>query len=127
MQVSESNNDVYRSFFRSCRLVLQTEGPKGFFKGVTPAMIAASGSWGGYFYFYEWSKSRKLMDSEVGSKLGTLSHVSSTTRLVEFSHNNSVLFTALFNAAQFTGEECCSLSPVVLLFIHGYDRYMIIR
>ena len=75
MQVSESNNDVYRSFSRSCRLVLQTEGVKGFFKGVTPAMIAASGSWGGYFYFYEWSKSRKLADNKAGSKLGTLSHV----------------------------------------------------
>ena len=65
----------YGSVLGSLRQVLRNEGVRGLYKGVTPAMIASSGSWGGYFYFYELSKSRKL--GQGGGALTTVDHLSS--------------------------------------------------
>ena len=50
----------YSTTFQSMRSVLKLEGFPGLYRGMTPALIASSGSWGGYFYFYELSKKRKL-------------------------------------------------------------------
>lgn len=50
----------YSSTYQSLRSVLRSEGASGLYRGMTPALLASSGSWGGYFYFYELSKKRKL-------------------------------------------------------------------
>lgn len=42
------------------RIVLKNEGIVGLYRGLLPSLIASSGSWGGYFYFYEQSKARRL-------------------------------------------------------------------
>jgi hypothetical protein len=73
MQVIGSENKVYRSFTRAAASVYRLEGIRGFFQGLSPAVFAASGSWGGYFYFYELSKERKLHSRSV---LGTPDFVS---------------------------------------------------
>ncbi len=76
MQVAGEVNKTYRSFSKSIVSVFKNEGVKGFYQGVTPALFAASGSWGGYFYFYEKSKTRKLSKKVDGSKLDTVDIVS---------------------------------------------------
>jgi solute carrier family 25 folate transporter 32 len=55
--------------------VLSLEGVRGFYRGMSPAVVASSIAWGGYFYFYEISKGRKLRASTnpdgSSGKLGT--------------------------------------------------------
>ena len=41
----------YGTTISSFQNVLKKEGPTGFFRGISPALVASSGSWGGYFYF----------------------------------------------------------------------------
>ena len=49
---------------------------RGFYQGMTPALIGACGSWGGYFYFYEMAKKRRLANLTTGeTKLRTADHV----------------------------------------------------
>lgn len=57
------------------KLVRQTEGLQGFYRGMTPAVVASSIAWGGYFYFYERSKERRLGNMAASSKLGSIDHV----------------------------------------------------
>lgn len=84
MQVVDGMDKAYSSNYSSLRssfrAVLSNEGVKGLYKGITPAVLAAAGSWGGYFYFYEHSKNRKLLQKaptlndageKVEGKLGT--------------------------------------------------------
>lgn len=59
MQVFQKETG-YSTTFQSLRSVLKMEGTSGLYRGMTPALVASSGSWGGYFYFYELSKKRKL-------------------------------------------------------------------
>ncbi len=75
MQVAGELNRTYRSLTQSVASILKNEGVRGFYQGVTPALFAASGSWGGYFLCYEASKERKLKALPAGSKLGTADHV----------------------------------------------------
>lgn len=75
MQVAGELNRTYRSLTKSVVSILKNEGVRGFYQGVTPALFAASGSWGGYFLVYEASKERKLKALPTGSKLGTADHV----------------------------------------------------
>lgn len=73
MQVIDGRDNDYRTMRSSLRVVLRNEGFKGLYQGMSPALFAASGSWGGYFYFYELSKKRKSMN---GTKtLTTTDHV----------------------------------------------------
>jgi len=60
MQVTDGSSTAYTSMRGAVRSVLGNEGVRGLYKGITPGVIAATGSWGGYFYFYEMSKRRKL-------------------------------------------------------------------
>ncbi len=60
MQVIDTKDQIYRHFLQSVRTVVREEGAHGLYQGMSPALFAASGSWGGYFYFYEKSKARKL-------------------------------------------------------------------
>jgi len=73
MQVVESSGSAYSSFFGSLRTVVRQEGAAGFYRGMAPAILASSGSWGGYFFFYELSKKRKLGTSK--SELGVVDHL----------------------------------------------------
>jgi solute carrier family 25 (mitochondrial folate transporter), member 32 len=77
MQVTDGTSGAYRSLRGAFRSVLQNEGIKGLYKGMTPGVIASTGSWGGYFYFYELSKRRKLgekKDMEIKT-LGLTDHM----------------------------------------------------
>lgn len=73
MQVIDGKNNEYRTLRSSMRVVLKNEGLRGFYQGMAPALFAASGSWGGYFYFYELSKRRKSLDG--ARQLTTTDHV----------------------------------------------------
>jgi len=77
MQVAGEMHGVYRSMTKACGSIWKNEGFRGFYQGVTPALIGASGSWGGYFLTYELSKERKLSKMPHGSKLGTYDHLAS--------------------------------------------------
>ena len=70
----------YSSLYSSARTVLKQEGLAGFYKGVVPAVVASAGSWGAYFYLYEYSKKRKLRYNrqhgiDSGGKLGVTDHL----------------------------------------------------
>lgn len=76
MQVINDNTGTYRSLTKAFGQVVRNEGIKGLYQGVGPALFAASGSWGGYFYFYERSKERKQIQlADEGLVLGTMDHV----------------------------------------------------
>lgn len=60
MQVMGGQRASYSSFSRAVFSVFKQEGFRGFFQGLSPAVFASAGSWGGYLYFYEASKNRKL-------------------------------------------------------------------
>ena len=65
MQVDESRNGAYRTILGSFQRVVKQEGVAGLYKGLTPAVLASCGSWGGYFYLYEMAKRRKLSELQV--------------------------------------------------------------
>eukprot|EP01036_Dinobryon_divergens_P036853 gene36853-48068_t len=96
MQVIDGNRLLqYKSIYSAFRTVIQNEGILGLYQGVTPSIIAASGSWGGYFYFYELSKLRKLQwmhgqDHSPTVKLSTSDHLLSGVEA-------GVLLVFLFN------------------------------
>lgn len=78
MQVISDSTGTYRSLTKAFGQVLRNEGVKGLYQGMSPALVGASGSWGGYFYFYEQSKERKLrklQSTGKGSSLLTADHV----------------------------------------------------
>jgi len=84
MQVAEASTraawrNPYGSVLGSLRLVVRNEGAAGLYQGLTPAIIASAGSWGGYFYFYEHSKSRKLAAAAGSGRQGltTVDHLAS--------------------------------------------------
>jgi solute carrier family 25 folate transporter 32 len=84
MQVVSDNGGAYRSITKAFRTVIANEGYRGLYQGMSPALFAASGSWGGYFFFYERSKKRKLAKLADGEKqtLGTPAIVSALTLLL---------------------------------------------
>ena len=83
MQVEESQGGKYRNISSSLKAVLRGEVIRGLYQGLTPAIIGSCASWGGYFYFYENSKKRKLSKLPAGStKLQTVDHVRIVSRIV---------------------------------------------
>ena len=83
MQVEESQGGKYRSISSSLKAVLRGEGIRGLYQGLTPAIIGSCASWGGYFYFYENAKKRKLSKLPAGSvKLQTVDHVRIITPII---------------------------------------------
>ena len=44
--------------------ILEKEGMLGLYRGMLPAIIGSAVSWGGYFYFYERAKTRRLYSTE---------------------------------------------------------------
>ena len=78
MQVEETRNGSYRTIIGSFERVLKVEGVTGLYKGLTPAVLASCGSWGGYFYLYELAKKRKLTTRErqgQGESLNSVDHL----------------------------------------------------
>lgn len=63
----------YASISSALRVVLEREGWRGLYLGLTPAVIASAGSWGGYFFFYELAKNRR-QQARPGP-LGTVDHL----------------------------------------------------
>lgn len=43
----------YKGFNHAVRIIWSTEGYRGFFSGLAPALIGSGVSWGAYFYIYE--------------------------------------------------------------------------
>lgn len=69
----------YRSLGDAARRIFGTEGFRGFYQGLSPALIGASASWGLYFFFYENAKTRRQVQAGVAgeghSKLPTSQHL----------------------------------------------------
>lgn len=59
-QVYDGRGSAYTSVLGAVRTIAREEGLRGFCSGMIPASIAATVSWGGYFYFYEGCKTRRL-------------------------------------------------------------------
>ena len=59
MQVIVATNQHYRGIKPAIQSIISTEGFAGFYRGMLPGILAASGSWGGYFYLYEFAKNRR--------------------------------------------------------------------
>lgn len=76
-QVYDKSGSAYRSLAGAFRTIVKEEGVRGLFQGVSPAVLASAVSWGGYFYFYENSKKRKLNQAFDGSgkQLRTKDHL----------------------------------------------------
>jgi solute carrier family 25 folate transporter 32 len=77
MQVTDGHAPEYTSLRGAVRSVIQNEGFPGLYKGMAPGIIASTGSWGGYFYFYELSKRRKISqrESSASKTLGVPDHM----------------------------------------------------
>ena len=75
MQVTNRSVLAYSSFFHAIQTVYKSEGISGFYKGLFPAALASSTSWGGYFFVYEASKQRKLSNKIDNSPLDSIDHV----------------------------------------------------
>ncbi len=55
-QVYDGKGSAYSSILNAIKEIWNKESFRGFWLGIAPASIAATISWGGYFYFYENSK-----------------------------------------------------------------------
>ena len=55
-QVYDGKGSAYSSIWNAIKTIHRNESYRGFFLGLTPAVIASTISWGGYFYFYEHAK-----------------------------------------------------------------------
>lgn len=78
-QVYDNSGNAYQSLFGAFRTIVKEESVFGLFQGLVPAAIASTVSWGGYFYFYEHSKKRKLgkVDQQASDsqRLSTVDHL----------------------------------------------------
>ena len=88
MQVIEASNLHYRGIKPAIQSIFATEGIAGFYRGMLPGMLAASGSWGGYFYLYEFSKDQRRksrngqMQDPSQFPLGVRDHVCVQIRII---------------------------------------------
>jgi len=60
LQVYDRAGRPFPSMYKGMQSIVQQEGYRGLYKGLTPALLANGLSWGGYFYFYEHAKNRYL-------------------------------------------------------------------
>eukprot|EP00603_Paraphysomonas_imperforata_P008723 CAMPEP_0114437116 /NCGR_PEP_ID=MMETSP0103-20121206/13832_1 /TAXON_ID=37642 ORGANISM="Paraphysomonas imperforata, Strain PA2" /NCGR_SAMPLE_ID=MMETSP0103 /ASSEMBLY_ACC=CAM_ASM_000201 /LENGTH=334 /DNA_ID=CAMNT_0001607467 /DNA_START=113 /DNA_END=1116 /DNA_ORIENTATION=+ len=79
-QVYDKTGNAYRSLYGAFKTIVHEEGVRGLFNGLAPAPLASAVSWGGYLYFYEHAKKRKLHQlngSEVDTtaQLNTVDHL----------------------------------------------------
>ncbi len=64
----------YRSLAGAVRDVHASEGLRGFYRGMAPALVGSGASWGLYFYFYESCKRRLRGGGEAPPPLSALQH-----------------------------------------------------
>ena len=62
------HREQYPSLRAGVASIWRSEGARGFYRGVFPAMWGSGAAWGLYFYFYEACK-RRLADSRGGGAL----------------------------------------------------------
>ena len=73
-QVHEGLGSAYTSISGAFQTIVSKEGMRGLYQGAVPALLASAASWGGYFYFYENAKQRKLQAYSSGSSGGSSSN-----------------------------------------------------
>lgn len=61
-QVYDRAGRPFPSMLKGMQSIVQQEGYRGLYKGLTPALLANGVSWGGYFLFYEHAKNRYLRE-----------------------------------------------------------------
>lgn len=76
----DGRGSAYSSLLGAVRTIARKEGVRGFCSGMLPASIAATVSWGGYFYFYEGCKTRWL--NSVRARDGPTAELSHTQVLL---------------------------------------------
>ena len=59
-QVYDKQGKPFKSIYQGLYIIVENEGVKGLYRGLSPAVIASGLSWGGYFFFYENSKNRMV-------------------------------------------------------------------
>lgn len=76
MQVIESQSKDYKTLRSALGSVIRNEGFLGLYRGLFPAVIASSGSWGGYFFLYEFFKGRNKLSEghDRDNKVSMMSH-----------------------------------------------------
>lgn len=79
----------YSSLLSAVRTIAREEGLRGFCSGMVPGSIAATISWGGYFYFYEGCKSRHL--NNVRSREGPTAELSHAEVLLSGIEAGSIM------------------------------------
>jgi solute carrier family 25 folate transporter 32 len=62
------------SLREAARGIYSAEGVRGFYRGVSPALVGAAASWGLYFFFYEAAKRRLRGGAPDAAKLSPLAH-----------------------------------------------------
>jgi len=62
LQVYDRAGRPFPSMLKGLQSIVQQEGYRGLYKGLTPALLANGVSWGGYFLFYEHAKNRYLRE-----------------------------------------------------------------
>lgn len=55
----------YKSILGAVKDIYRTEGIKGYYQGLLPAIYGSSLSWGFYFYFYEKAKQRMIRNNST--------------------------------------------------------------
>jgi len=64
----------YTSIRSAMSTIVNTEGVRGLYRGVTPNVVTAGSSWGSYFLFYQTIKTR-LQDGDTLRQLATGEHL----------------------------------------------------
>ena len=85
-QVHEGVGPAYTSISSAFATIVSKEGVHGLYQGAVPALLASAASWGGYFYFYENAKQRKL---QAYSSFDMTSSSSSGSSCNSNNNNNS--------------------------------------
>ena len=89
-QVHEGAGSAYASISSAFSTIVSKEGIHGLYQGAAPALLASAASWGGYFYFYENAKQRKLRAYSTYNLTGSSSdHKSSSSSSSSSSRSSS--------------------------------------
>lgn len=68
-----------QTMMNTMRGILRYEGISGLYQGLSPALLGSAASWGGYFFLYEWMKSRVVEYKKMENETYKLSHLENFT------------------------------------------------